>query len=199
MRAPGGASWLAMLHRTGLGHARRPWSQRALHRNTGQGDSPAGPAGGGKSSSRCALSFASKAATSRSPGKHGAGRSRFSFSTQPALGSPDTATLDLAFWESVKSSNSSADFRLPVAIPGARLPPWRKPGCATEGGRVGQGVGAADARATGHAGGQRPGLWPKNSVAVTISQSNDQRTVYSSGDIMPAAAASSRCGWVTWW
>ncbi len=36
---------------------------------------------------------------------------QFAFNGQPAVSRPDTATMELAFWESVKSSNQPAELQ----------------------------------------------------------------------------------------
>lgn len=111
---------------------------------------------------------------------------QFSFSAQPALGHPDTAALDLAFWESVKSSNSSADFQAYLS----QYPAGAFAGLAQA--RFAQLKAAELSKASAPAVPELVGTLAsndraygqRNSVAVTISQSNDQRTVYSSGDII---------------
>ncbi|CAN7535554.1 caspase family protein [Polaromonas sp. LjRoot131] len=111
---------------------------------------------------------------------------QFSFSTQPALGRPDTAALDLAFWESVKSSNSSADLQAYLS----QYPQGAFAGLAQA--RLVQLKAAELSKASAPAVSELVGTLvsndraygQKSSVAVTISQRNDQRTVYSSGDII---------------
>ncbi len=186
MRAPSG-SLVAYSTRAGLGRAGRHRPQRALRRNPGQGDSPPGPAGRGRLQAGAHRRSQAKQQPANPLGKHGAGRavclqrparsgpSRYRGAGPGFLGKRQIQQFPPADLQAYLSQYPAGR----VCRPGASA------ACAAEGGRIEQGVGARRVRTCGHAGectdrayGQR------SSVAVTISQRNDQRTVYSSGDII---------------
>lgn len=116
----------------------------------------------------------------------------FFFRGRPAPPQPDAATLDLAFWESVKSGNSPADLQAYLTqfpdgvfagLAKGRLVQLKTAGPVTEVSKVPAALPGAP-ELVGTLVSTDVAYGQKNEVAVTVSQRNSGRVVYSSGDIV---------------